>query len=114
MAKQIFKPSDLNKRVAFTTIETGYNENNGNPEEVVKTLFTKWGAPKRRTLNQQYNIQGTDLQDTIVIGVRHDERILKSLGVNYKGVNYDIKDISPDDSNNVIRYDLLTIKKVGA
>ncbi|WP_404975669.1 phage head closure protein [Weissella paramesenteroides] len=112
MAQQLFKPSDLVHKVVFEKSKTDYNPVNGNPIIDYETLFTKWGAPKRRTITQQYQIAGTSLEDTIVIGVRHDERIIKGIGVFYDGVHYDIEDVSADDSNNYITYDLITVKEV--
>lgn len=112
MVQQLFKPSDLTHKVVFEKTTTGYNPVNGNPTIVYEPLFTKWGAPKRRTMSQQYQIAGTSLEDSIVIGVRHDERIMKGIGLLYDGVHYSIEDVSADDSNNYITYDLITVKEV--
>lgn len=112
MSKQLFKPSDLNKTVAFTTIKSVQNPNNGSMSKKPVTLFTKKGAQRRRTLNQQYSALGTTIEDSIVIGVRHDSRITKALSVLWKGEKYEILDISPDESNTYITYDLITVKKV--
>lgn len=108
----LFKPSDLNLRVNFTTTQSVPSPVNGSITKKQVTLFTKYGAFKTRTLTQNYNVVGTDLSDTLVIGVKHDERINKTLGITIKGVNYQILDISPDDSNNYIAFDLVTVKKV--
>jgi len=112
MVKPLFKPSDLNVKVSFTTVKTVTNQNNGNSVKKPVTLFTKWGAYKRRTINQQYTILGTTTEDSIVIGVRHDNSINKTLGITIDNVNYQILDISSDESNNYLTYDLITIKKV--
>ncbi|WP_099045124.1 phage head closure protein [Leuconostoc citreum] len=108
----LFKPSDLNLKVNFTTVKTGISPINGSPTKQPVILFTKWGAFRRRTITQNYSVVGTSLADTLVIGVKHDERINKTLGITVKGVNYQILDISPDDSNNYLTYDLITVKKV--
>lgn len=112
MAKQLFKPSDLNKKVDFTTVKTVISPINGSSVKKPVTLFTKKGAIRRRTLNQQYQAIGTTVEDSIVIGVRHDDAINKTMGVTLDGVNYKILDISADESNNYLTYDLITIKKV--
>lgn len=112
MASPLFKPSDLNVKVQFTTSKTVVNPNNGNSTKKPVTLFTKWGAYRRRTLNQQYQAIGTTVEDSIVIGVRHDDAIIKTLGITINNINYQIIDISSDESNNYLTYDLITIKKV--
>lgn len=109
---QLFNPSDLNLKVDFTTVKTVISPVNGSPIKQPVTLFTKWGAFRRRTLTQNYNVVGTSLADSLVIGVRHDNRIVKTLGVTVKGVNYQILDVSPDEKNTYITYDLITLKKV--
>lgn len=109
---QLFKPSDLNLRVNFTTFKSVPSPINGSITKQNVILFTKFGAFKTRTLSQNYNIVGTTLENTLVIGVKHDERINKTLGITVKGVNYEILDISPDESNNYIAYDLVTVKAV--
>ena len=110
--KPLFKPSDLDKQVDFTTIKTVISPVNGSSVKKPVTLFTKWGAIRRRTLNQQYQAIGTTVEDSIVIGVTHDSRINKTLGVTLAGVNYQILDVSADENNYYLTYDLITIKKV--
>lgn len=112
MAKPLFNPSDLNRQVDFTTTKTVISPVNGSPSKKPVTLFTKWGAIRRRNLTQQYVVIGTTVEDSIVIGVAHDSRITKALGVTLAGVNYQILDISPDETNNYLTYDLITIKQV--
>jgi len=113
MAKlALFNPSDMNLKVDFTTIKTVTSPVNGSQVKKPVVLFTKHGAFKTRSLNQQYQVEGTSLSDTLVIGVRHDPKIFKTLGVTVKGINYTIEDISPDETNHYIAFDLLTVKKV--
>ena len=112
MAKPLFKPSDLDKQVDFTTTKTVISPVNGSPTKKPVTIFSKWGAIRRRNLTQQYAVIGTTVEDSIVIGVAHDSRITKALGVTLAGVNYQILDISPDETNNYLAYDLITIKQV--
>ncbi|BAN74525.1 putative phage head-tail joining protein [Lacticaseibacillus casei DSM 20011 = JCM 1134 = ATCC 393] len=55
---------------------------------------------------------GTRLDNSITIIVRHDARNVEQKQARLDGIVYDISDISPDDSNNAIRYDYLTLIKV--
>lgn len=112
MAKPLFKPSDLDKQVDFTTSKTVISPVNGSPTKKPVVLFTKWGAIRRRNMTQQYAVIGTTIEDSIVIGVAHDSRITKALGVTLGGINYQILDVSPDETNNYLTYDLITIKQV--
>ena len=66
---------------------------------------------QKRTLTQQYTLVGTRLDNSITIIVRHDTRNASQKQARLDGVVYDISDISPDDSNDAIRYDYLTLVK---
>ena len=51
------------------------------------------------------------LEDTILIVIRHNKAVNKKLIVMLPDKTYyDIASISPDDSNNVITYDIVTLK----
>lgn len=110
--KPLFSPSDMPLTVAFTETKTVTSPVNGSQVKKPVTVFTKKAGYRRRTINQTYSIQGTSLQDSILIGVRHDPRINKLLGVTLKGVNYKIETISPDETNTYIKFDLITLSKV--
>jgi len=109
---QLFKPSDLIHTATFETYKTTPNPINGNPKKDYQTLFVKKAGTKRRSMSQQYQIAGTTFSDTVLIGVRHDERIVKGMGVFYRGVHYKVEDVSFDDTNNYITYDLVSLKVV--
>jgi SPP1 family predicted phage head-tail adaptor len=66
---------------------------------------------QKRTLTQQYTLVGTCLDNSITIIVRHDTRNASQKQARLDGIVYDISDISPDDSNDAIRYDYLTLVK---
>lgn len=66
---------------------------------------------QKRTLTQQYTLVGTRLDNSITIIVRHDARNINQKQARLGGIVYDISDISPDDSNDAIRYDYLTLVK---
>lgn len=106
-----YKPSDFNKRVSFGKVETVVNEINGNTTQTfVPQLILKY-APKMRTMTQQYTILGTKFEDSILIVVRHNKNLQKNLLAKMPdGKYYDIVGISPDDSNKVITYDIVTLK----
>ncbi|KAA8327049.1 phage head closure protein [Leuconostoc carnosum] len=106
-----YKPSDFNKKAQFGTIESGYNPKNGNPiKQFVPQIGLKY-ASRTRTMTQQYTIAGTTLEDTILIVIRHNKAVNKKLIVMLPDKTYyDIASISPDDSNNVITYDIVTLK----
>ncbi|QHV91714.1 head-tail joining protein [Lacticaseibacillus paracasei] len=52
------------------------------------------------------------MDNSITIIVRHDERNTRQLQARLDGIVYNIADVSPDDSNNYIKYDYLTLIKV--
>lgn len=54
---------------------------------------------------------GTRLDNSITIIVRHDTRNASQKQARLGGIVYDIADVSPDDSNDAIRYDYLTLTK---
>lgn len=106
-----YKPSDFNKRAQFGSIKTVTNPNTGGKSKVFVAEITLHYAPKKRTLTQQYTILGTNLEDTILIVIRHNKALNKKLLVKLSdGKYYDIVGTSPDDSNNVITYDIVTLK----
>lgn len=73
--------------------------------------YTLHYKQQKRTLTQQYTLVGTRLDNSITIIVRHDARNINQKQARLDGVVYDISDISPDDSNDAIRYDYLTLVK---
>lgn len=66
---------------------------------------------QKRTLTQQYTLAGTRLDNSITIITRHDDRNAAQQQARIGGIVYDIADVSPDDSNDAIRYDYLTLTK---
>ena len=111
MPKKIL-PSMFNKRCGFGTIKSVQSENSiGYKSEYVEQ-FSLWCYPKKRTLRQQYDLYGTELDDSLVLIVRHNSKINKQLKVKYNGEIYDILNISSDDSLNYMSYDYLTIKQI--
>ncbi|AVO66254.1 phage head closure protein [Weissella cibaria] len=105
------KPADFNRKVDFGTVESVQNPNNGSIKKSFVKQFSLWYAPKTRTLNQQYQIQGTALDNTKVIVVRHNIAVEGIKVVQIDGVMYDIVQYSPDESNTIITYDFVTLKR---
>lgn len=106
-----FKPSDFNRKADFGTVESKQNPNNGSIKKIFVKQFNLWYAPKTRTLNQQYQIQGTALDNTKVIVVRHNPAVEGVKVSQIDGVMYDIVQYSPDESNSIIAYDFVTLKR---
>lgn len=106
-----YKASDFNKTVKFGTVKSITSEINGSIiQKFIPQMSLKY-ASKMRTLTQQYTILGTRLEDTRMIVIRHNKTLQdKLIAMLPDGQYYDIVGISPDDSNNIITYDIVTLK----
>lgn len=106
-----FKPSDFSH-----TAELGSSQSHKTGAGINITSFVPayklHYKQQKRTLTQQYTLIGTRLDNSITIIVRHDERNPRQLQARLDGIVYNIADVSPDDSNNYIKYDYLTLIKV--
>lgn len=107
----MFKPSDFNHKAYFGTVESKQNPDNGSIKKTFVKQFSLWYASKTRTLNQQYQIQGTALDNTKVIVVRHNPAVEGVKVAQIDSVMYDIVQYSPDESNAIIAYDFVTLKR---
>ena len=105
-----FKPSDFSR-----TIELGSPKSHTTGAGLNITSFVPAYSlhfkQQKRTLTQQYTLVGTRLDNSITVIVRHDVRNASQQQARIDGIVYDISDISPDDSNDAIRYDYLTLVK---
>lgn len=106
-----FKPSDFSRKVELGSPKSHTTGAGLNITSFVPAYKLHYKQQKR-TLTQQYTLIGTRLDISITIIVRHDERNVSQQQARISGVVYDIADVSPDDSNNAIRYDYLTLIKV--
>lgn len=106
------KPSDFNRWIQFGTTKDELDASGNFYQSTFVPALTLWCAPHTRTLNQQYQIANTELEDTIIVAIRHNSGVNDTYLVNYKSETYKIVSISPDDSNSYIAYDLITLKKV--
>lgn len=106
-----YKPSDFNKKVQFGSVKTTQNPKTGSPiRNFVPDKILRY-APRNRTMTQQYSLLGTKLEDTIIIVTRHNPVTSNSLLAKLAdGKYYDVIGSSPDDSNNIITYDIVTLK----
>ena len=104
-------PFELNRRADFGTVQTVQNPDNGSMKKTFVKAFSLWYASKTRTLNQQYQIQGTALENTKVIIVRHNPKVEAIKAVQIGDVMYDLVGYSPDESNNYNTYDFVTLKR---
>lgn len=105
------RAAEFNHRADFGTVESNQNPNNGSIKKTFVKQFSLWYAPKTRTLNQQYLIQGTPLDNTKIIVVRHNTAVEGIKVAQIAGVLYDIVQYSPDESNSILAYDFVTLKR---
>lgn len=109
-------PANLNHRAEFGTIETTTNQNTGGQQREFVSKFSLWCSYRTRTVNQLFAAETAGMSDTRTIAVRHNLEVNNSLLVKLDGKTYKIVNISPDDSNNYIAFDFLTLldnEKVG-
>lgn len=108
MAK--FKASDFSRKV-----DLGYPQSHKTGAGINVTSFVPAYSlhfkQQKRTLTQQYTLVGTRLDNSITIITRHDARNAAQQQARINGIVYGIADVSPDDSNDAIRYDYMTLVK---
>lgn len=104
-------PSRLNKRAAFGTVQSVELPSGISKPQFV-SLMTVWCAIWVRSLSQQYQLIGTNLEDTQTIVIRHNPGIDDSMKVQIDDNTYTIVSINPDESTSIITYDTVTIRKV--
>lgn len=106
-----FKPSDFNRKIEFGSVKSIQNPNNGSIKKQFVKELSLWYAPKTRTLSQQYQLQGTELDNTRLIVVRHTQALENYKVAQIDNVMYDVTQYSPDESNAIITYDFVTLKR---
>lgn len=105
-----FKPSDFSRTVELGSPKSHPTGAGLNISSFVPAYSLHYKQQKR-TLTQQYTLVGTRLDNSITIITRHDARNAAQQQARLDGIVYDIADVSPDDSNDAIRYDYLTLVK---
>jgi len=103
--------ADFNKKVQLGDIKTETNEYTGAGFDSFIPAITVWFASKTRTLSQSYQLQGTVLENSRTIIIRHNPAVEKLKLAVIDDVQYDIVNYSPDETSNIIRYDYLTLKR---
>lgn len=107
----VFNPSDFNHKVKFGDIEEVKNPYTGSTTKKFVPKTSLWFAPKTRTFNQQYQLIGTDLENTKVIVIRHNKSVEAYKFAQINAINYDVSSLSPDESNHYDTYDFVTLKR---
>ena len=104
----------LASKATFGSIKTVSTDTlEGSTEEFVpeRTLYC---AFYQRTQNQNYQLLGTKLEDTIVIAVRSRAKVDNSLLVRLNGhkATYKILSIARDNTRFPDTFDLITLKDI--
>lgn len=103
--------ADFNKKVQLGDVETKTNEYTGAGYDGFVPKINVWFASKTRSLSQSYQLQGTALENSRTIIIRHNQAVEKLKLAVIDDVQYDIVNYSPDETSNIIRYDYLTLKR---
>lgn len=112
MVAMKLKPSDLNQRIQIGTTKDVLDESGNFYSPQFLPELTLWCAPRTRTLTQQYQIMKTELEDTILVVIRHNPKVNDGYVAKYRGELYDIVAVSDDESNQLITYDIITLRKI--
>lgn len=105
-----FKPYQFNKKAEFGTVKSKQLENGNTIKEFVPELtlhYMNW----KRSIAQDNSIYGTDLEDTVMIVIRHNPKVNTKIECRLNGIVYDIVMDNVDDSNLYITYDILTLRE---
>lgn len=103
--------ADFNKKVQLGDIKSVKNKYTGASDNTFVESMTVWFASKTRTLSQSYQLQGTALENSRTIIIRHNSSVEELKVAVIDNVQYDIVNYSPDETSNIIRYDYLTLKR---
>ncbi|WP_439424830.1 phage head closure protein [Oenococcus alcoholitolerans] len=106
------RPYNLTRRGSFGQNQQVPNKAGGFSYQFISS-FQRWYGVRRRTMNQNYQIYGSELQDTIDIIIRHDPTVNSKFTFQTKnGTQYQIVSISPDETDGLNTFDILTLKKI--
>jgi SPP1 family predicted phage head-tail adaptor len=104
-------PSRMNRTIQFGIVKSVTNTNGVSVPSFVPQ-FTCYCAIFKRTINQTFTVLGTDQQDNITVIIRHNINVNNTLRAILNGVQYQVIDVESDETNNIIRYDTVILKKV--
>lgn len=103
--------SSLNKKAYFYITKSVHNPHTGANSSQLVLAMTLWCMPYTRGIAQQSSLTPEQLDQPVII-VRHNPNVTEQMKVKYNDKIYNIVNISPDDSNQIITYDYLTLKMV--
>lgn len=106
-----FLPTDFSKTVELGSPQS-HRTGAGLNISTFVPVYSLHFKQQKRTLTQQYSLIGTRIDNSITIITRHDDRNASQQQARIGGIVYNVADVSPDDSNNAIRYDYLTLVKI--
>lgn len=106
-----FKPSDFSHVVELGSPKS-HRTGAGLNISTFVPAYSLHFKQQKRTLSQQYTLVGTRLDGSVTIIVRHDDRNVNQQQARIDGILYNLANVSPDDSNDAIRYDYLTLVKI--
>lgn len=101
--------SEFNKKIQFGIIKNIENDITGGYDSKFISEISLWSKITHLNSSNRYQIVGNDLSRTILVIVRHNEKINDLNKAMYKNQVYDILDISADDSN-YMSYDYITMQ----
>lgn len=107
------KPHSFNKKVKFYSVQSVEDPNTGASYPELVYEFTLHYSPVKRSIEDRISEMGTNKEDITIISVKHRDKIQKTFKatLNKKDdVVYTITGLLPDDSNNPIPYDTLTLR----
>jgi SPP1 family predicted phage head-tail adaptor len=109
----IHDPSRLNQRISFGATQSVENDNGVSVPTFVpqQTVYCgRWS----RTFSQTFQAIGTVQQDDITVIIRHNSAVNNSLQAQFVGgaVTYKVVTVNPDESDDIVTYDLVQLRKV--
>ncbi|WP_057705555.1 phage head closure protein [Lactiplantibacillus xiangfangensis] len=102
--------SRFSERVTLGSYQPVPNDNTGDYDNKFVPGFDLHCARYQRTMEQKVQIIGTAYEETIILAVRRNSKIDKSMIAQYQGNKYQIVDFSKDSSGLPVGYDLMTLK----
>lgn len=107
------KPYSFNKKVKFYSVQSVEDPNTGASTPELVYEFTLHYSPVKRAIEDRISEMGTDKEDTTIISVKHRDKIQKTFKVSLNkkdDIVYTITGLMPDDTNNPVTYDTLTLR----
>lgn len=107
-----YKPNDFNRKCQIGQLKTITTSTGGKLEKFDEsTAHEVWFASKLRTIGFQFQLLGTQYEETFEIVVRHQSWLKKDLLVKFEEALYNIINISSDETSGIQRFDIITLRK---